>query len=289
MKPVEFDYERPATLDEALELLAQPNARVLAGGQSIGPMLNLRLVQPTLLVDITAIEALRETSREDGTLQLGACVTHTAIEDGNLRDVTNKAMASVARNIAYRAVRNRGTIGGSLVHADPAADWLTCLSALGADVIAAGVEGERRMLGYWEVAQERRLAEEEGALQLRDEQWASSTTSVGWHVMGVWHGTDGDEDERGAQQQAVRSLDVNLAAGAERRCAVAAISADLRLYRYPSVEKRPKPRFMHGHGGAVKGVRFADEGHALVSVGGDQAVMVITLDMSPISNTPWCL
>lgn len=145
MKPVEFDYERPATLDEALVLLAQPNARVLAGGQSIGPMLNLRLVQPTLLVDITAIEALRETSSEDGTLRLGACVTHTAIEDGNLRDVTNKAMASVARNIAYRAVRNRGTIGGSLVHADPAADWLTCLSTLGADVIATGAAGQRRI------------------------------------------------------------------------------------------------------------------------------------------------
>ena len=67
---------------------------------------------------------------------------------------------------------------------------------------------------------------------------------------------------------------MNLVVGAERRCVVAGIGADLRLYRYPSVEKRPKPRSMHGHGGAVKGARFADEGHALVSVGSDQAVMI---------------
>ncbi len=145
MKPVNFDYERPTALDDALALLAQPNARVLAGGQSLGPMLNLRLAQPALLVDITAIDVLCEIAQKDGALHLGACVTHTVIEDGVLPDVTNGAMASVARDIAYRAVRNRGTIGGSLVHADPAADWLTCLSTLGAEVVVAGVAGERRI------------------------------------------------------------------------------------------------------------------------------------------------
>ena len=180
---------------------------------------------------------------------------------GDARGVAT--LHSVRSGFAKRAV-----LGGS-----PGRVAAVDFSADGSWLRVESVEGERRMLGYWEVAQERRLVEEEGALQLRDEQWASSTASVGWHVMGVWHGTDGDENERGAQQ-AVRSLDVNLDAGAERRCAVAAIGADLRLYRYPSVEKRPKPRSMHGHGGAVKGVRFADEGHALVSVGSDQAVMV---------------
>lgn len=145
MKPVDFAYERPDRLEDALSLLAEPGARVLAGGQSLGPMLNLRLAQPALLVDITAINELREAAQEGGALRLGACVTHTRIEDGAVPDVTNGALASVAGGIAYRAVRNRGTIGGSLAHADPAADWLACLSALGAEAVAAGRDGERRI------------------------------------------------------------------------------------------------------------------------------------------------
>lgn len=145
MKPVDFDYARPSELEEALALLAEPNARVLAGGQSLGPMLNLRLAQPAMLVDITAIDMLQEARQENGALFLGACVTHTSIEDGTVPDVTNGALASVAGGIAYRAVRNRGTVGGSLAHADPAADWLTCLSALGAEAVIMGAAGERRV------------------------------------------------------------------------------------------------------------------------------------------------
>ena len=145
MKPVDFDYERPENLDDALVLLSQPGARVLAGGQSLGPMLNLRLAQPGLLVDITRIPELRMVEAQNDGLLLGACVTHAAIEDSVVPDVTNGALASVASGIAYRAVRNRGTIGGSLAHADPAADWVTCLSALGADAIILGKSGERRV------------------------------------------------------------------------------------------------------------------------------------------------
>lgn len=143
MKPVAFDYERPDRLEDALGLLQADGARVLAGGQSLGPMLNLRLAQPALLVDITAIPDLTAATREaDGTLY-GACVTHAAIEDGRMPDKTNGALRGVAGGIAYRAVRNRGTIGGSLAHGDPAADWVTCLTALGAEAIIAGPSGER--------------------------------------------------------------------------------------------------------------------------------------------------
>lgn len=158
MKPVDFDYERPSRLEDAVALLSGSNARVLAGGQSLGPMLNLRLARPSLLVDIAAIEALQTAEQDGGALTLGACVTHAAIEDGSVPDVTNGALASVAGGIAYRAVRNRGTMGGSLAHADPAADWLTCLSALGADAVIAGPPGERRvpvsdfMVGAFETA-----------------------------------------------------------------------------------------------------------------------------------------
>jgi len=145
MKPVNFDYERPATLQAALALLANEGriAKPVAGSQSLGPMLNLRLVEPELLVDITAIPELAAIREDKGVLVLGACVTHAALEDGGYPDPTRGVLAQVAAGIAYRAVRNRGTVGGSLAHADPAADWVSALIALGADVVVAGASGRR--------------------------------------------------------------------------------------------------------------------------------------------------
>ncbi len=118
---------------------------MLAGGQTLGPMLNLRLAQPTLLVDISRIPELAAVEARQDEVTLGATVTHASIEDGLVPDPSNGFLARVARGIAYRAVRTRGTIGGSLAHADPAADWLSCLCALGADVVIAGGGTERRM------------------------------------------------------------------------------------------------------------------------------------------------
>ena len=145
MKPVDFGYARPSTLGAALAMLAdEPHSvKVLAGGQSLGPMLNLRLARPGLLVDITAIEELRRVEDRPSEIGIGACVTHSDIEDGRVPDGTRGALSSVARGIAYRAVRNRGTIGGSLTHADPAADWIAILCALGARVSLRGQAGAR--------------------------------------------------------------------------------------------------------------------------------------------------
>src|SRR5262245_23263066 len=140
MKPVAFDYERPQDISGALMLARQEDIAVkfLAGGQSLGPMLNLRLAQPDLLVDLTGIAELKHVEANADALELGACVTHADIEDGRVPDVTNGALAAVAHGIAYRAVRNRGTIGGSVAHADPAADWVTFLAALAAEVVVRG-------------------------------------------------------------------------------------------------------------------------------------------------------
>jgi aerobic carbon-monoxide dehydrogenase medium subunit len=145
VKPARFDYERPRDLNTALALLAGENvtAKVLAGGQSLGPLLNLRLVQPDLIVDITAIPEMIRVEESADHLVLGACITHADIEDGRVPDVTNGAMRDVAAGIAYRAVRNRGTIGGSLTSADPSADWVSALTALGAEVILRGPNGTR--------------------------------------------------------------------------------------------------------------------------------------------------
>jgi carbon-monoxide dehydrogenase medium subunit len=139
VKPVNFAYEKPRHLDDALRLLGNGSqVKVLAGGQSLGPMLNMRLVQPDLIVDITALDALKHCEKQQDFLVLGACITHADIEDGRVPDVTNGAMAAVAGGIAYRAVRNRGTIGGSLTNADPSADWVSALAVLGADAIVRG-------------------------------------------------------------------------------------------------------------------------------------------------------
>ena len=146
MKAAKFDYERPSGLDGALRLLGGGGdvyAKVLAGGQSLGPMLNLRLAQPGLLVDVTRIPELTRVEDDGEALVLGACVTHAMIEDGKVPDVTGGALPSVAGGIAYRAVRNCGTIGGSVAHADPAADWPTALSALGAEAVVRGPSGSR--------------------------------------------------------------------------------------------------------------------------------------------------
>jgi aerobic carbon-monoxide dehydrogenase medium subunit len=147
VKPVNFAYERPRHLAEALRLLSDEsaNAKVLAGGQSLGPMLNMRLVQPELIVDITALAELKHAEQQRDYVVLGACVTHADIEDGRVPDATNGAMRTVAAGIAYRAVRNRGTIGGSLTAADPSADWVSALSALGAEAIVRGASGARTM------------------------------------------------------------------------------------------------------------------------------------------------
>lgn len=146
MKPVPFDYRRPRSLAAALDLLdSAPGAKILAGGQTLGPMLNLRLVRPKLLVDITRVPELVSVEETDDAVVIGGSVTHAAIEDGLIADPTNGFMRKVASDIAYRAVRTRGTIGGSLAHADPAADWLTTLVALNADVLIEGPDGRRRV------------------------------------------------------------------------------------------------------------------------------------------------
>jgi carbon-monoxide dehydrogenase medium subunit len=148
MKPVAFRYHQPPSIGDALSLLAEfsDEGRVIAGGQSLGPMLNLRVVRPSHVVDIGRIDAMRRTrSLEGGGISVGAAVTHAAIEDGTLPGRIGVIMGGVAAGIAYRSVRNRGTIGGSLAHADPAADWPTVLCALGATLRLAHVDGQRRL------------------------------------------------------------------------------------------------------------------------------------------------
>lgn len=137
MKPVNFSYEQAISASQISTALENTglSVKLLAGGQSLGPMLNLRLVQPDLILDISRIDELKTISLSADALLVGACVSHANLEDLNTRNKTEEILANIARGIAYRAVRTRGTIGGSLAHADPSADWLTTFLALDASLI----------------------------------------------------------------------------------------------------------------------------------------------------------
>jgi carbon-monoxide dehydrogenase medium subunit len=149
MKAARLDYVRPATCTEAAALLRDSagTGKIMSGGQSLGAMLNLRLVQPELLVDVRAIEALGVCRIEADAVTLGANTTHAAIEDGRVADPSGGLMPFVAAGIAYRAVRNRGTLGGSLAHADPAADWVNVMALLDVQYRIEGVGGTRTVNG----------------------------------------------------------------------------------------------------------------------------------------------
>lgn len=147
MKPARFEYARPSDIAAALGLIRSDGTtvKVLAGGQSLGPLLNLRLVQPDLIVDITGIAELKQVEESADGLTIGSCITHADVEDGRVPDVTGGPLREIAAGIAYRAVRNRGTVGGSLAHADPAADWISALSGLGAEAVIQGPRQQRRI------------------------------------------------------------------------------------------------------------------------------------------------
>jgi len=141
MKPAPFDYVKPASVADASAALRShgTNTAAIAGGQSLLPMLSLRVAQPDLLVDLGGLDELEETSETPQTIRIGALTTHAAIEDGKFAEAFGGMMQKVAAKISYRAVRNHGTVGGSVALADPAADWPGCLMALGAKVrISAG-------------------------------------------------------------------------------------------------------------------------------------------------------
>ncbi len=145
MKAAPFDYVRPRTVAEATAALARDgvSAAAIAGGQSLVPMLNLRVALPDLLVDISGLAELKETRVTDTGIRVGALTTHAEIEDRKIPDLFDGLMPKVASKISYRTIRNYGTIGGSVALADPAADWPVCLLALGAVVRIVARNGAR--------------------------------------------------------------------------------------------------------------------------------------------------
>lgn len=141
----EFDYSAPTTLQDALDLLSAPGARALAGGMSLVPLMKLRLSAPETLVDLRRIPSLRSIRRDGSFLHIGAMVTHYEIESAPLILRDCPLLAATAAVIGDVQIRNAGTIGGSVAHADPAADYPAALLALEARVQLAGPSGEREL------------------------------------------------------------------------------------------------------------------------------------------------
>ena len=151
MKPAPFAYHRPTSLDEALALLARygPDGRVLAGGQSLVPALNMRLATPAALIDINRVHGLDGIVMEGDALVIGALARHDVVEHSELVARHAPLIAQAMPHVGHRAIRARGTLGGSVALADPAAELPACLLALDAVVRAAGPEGAREIPAAW--------------------------------------------------------------------------------------------------------------------------------------------
>lgn len=180
MKPRPFAYRRAGSVEEALSALSgEPDAMLLAGGQSLMAMLNMRLAGPSHLIDIGHIDALRGIEERDGGLRLGALTRHAELETDEIVGRAAPMLARAARELAHPAIRNRGTLGGSLALADPAAELPACMLALGATIELASSGGSRSVAaadfftGAFETA--RAANELIAAVALRDQagrRWA---------------------------------------------------------------------------------------------------------------------
>ena len=172
MKPSPFTYHRPATIDDAVRILgevADHDGRVIAGGQSLAPMMAFRVARPQHLVDINEIDALDVLEAEGGVLRIGARVRHARFVPGAIAGATGELFAKVMPNIANYSVRSRGTFCGSLAHADPASEWCALATLLDAQIVALNMRGERHIAiaDYFDGAMSTTLAPDEIVIETR--------------------------------------------------------------------------------------------------------------------------
>ena len=146
MLPAPFEYHRPSSLDEAVQLLSSlDEAKVLAGGQSLIPLMKFRFTAPAHLIDVNRVPGLDGIREDGGSLRIGALVRHNQMAGSDLISARYPTLAAAAPQIADPIVRNLGTVGGSLAHADPAGDWGSVMLAVGGSVVARSARGEREI------------------------------------------------------------------------------------------------------------------------------------------------
>ncbi len=172
MKPAPFNYHRPKSIDDAVRLIAEfaeSDGRVIAGGQSLAPMMAFRVARPQHLIDINEIDSLDILAVEGDVLRIGARVRHARFTPGAIAGATGELFAKVMPNIANYSVRSRGTFCGSLAHADPASEWCALATLLDAAIVARSVRGERRIpiADYFDGAMSTVLAPDEIVTEAR--------------------------------------------------------------------------------------------------------------------------
>jgi carbon-monoxide dehydrogenase medium subunit len=148
MKAAAFNYQRANSIQEVIQLLGKygDNAKLMAGGQSLLPSLNMRLSNPEILIDLQSIAELKGITQIDQVVRVGAMTTHTEIENSPIIQQHLPILSEAVPHIAHRAIRNLGTWGGSCVYGDPAAEWPACAIALDGVMVIQGAQGERRVL-----------------------------------------------------------------------------------------------------------------------------------------------
>jgi carbon-monoxide dehydrogenase medium subunit len=150
MKPQSFDYFRAASVEEAISLLVQEgeDSKVLAGGQSLLPMMNFRLARPTALIDVAHIDALRGISMTPSDIRIGSMTRHLELENSTVSGPMGSLLRQSAGRVGHLPIRTRGTIGGSLVHSDPSSEWCMLATLMDAEVSIEGPRGLRKVAAH---------------------------------------------------------------------------------------------------------------------------------------------
>ena len=178
MYPAAFEYHAPTSVQDALGLLGKlPEAKILAGGHSLVPMMKLRLAQPKHLIDLRKVPGLSGIKEDGGVLAIGAMTTHWEVESSPVLKTKSPVIAETAAVIGDPQVRNKGTIGGSLAHADPAADMPATVIALGAEFVCQGAKGKRtvKVDDWFEGLMTTALGEDELLVEIRIPVWPAGS------------------------------------------------------------------------------------------------------------------
>ena len=178
MYPASFEYHAPTNLKDALGLLGRlEDAKILAGGHSLVPMMKLRLAQPKHVIDLRKVPGLAGIKEDGGMLAIGAMTTHWQVESSSVVKSKTPVLSEVAALIGDPAVRNKGTVGGSLAHADPAADWPAAMIALGAEMVCEGPKGRRtvKIDDWFTGLMETAVAENELVVEVRVPVWGAGS------------------------------------------------------------------------------------------------------------------
>ncbi|HXQ52336.1 MAG TPA: FAD binding domain-containing protein [Stellaceae bacterium] len=234
MKPVDFDYERPVSVDALCRRLAEAreDAKIIAGGQTLVPLLAMRLARPALLLDINRIAALDGIAAGDGFVAIRACTRQAAALAHETVRSRAKLLAKALKHVGHGQTRNRGTIGGSIANADPAAEIGLAALALDAALGVRSVRGERTIAirDFFRGAMETALAPDECLVEMRLPVWRDNAVGTGFHEMSVRH-----SDFALAAAAVQLALD---AGGVCRRIAISIGGAAATPLRMAEAEKR---------------------------------------------------